>query len=419
MARYMPRAGVELSILTARNPVSQHGTDAKLVRWVPDDARVHYVDALEPPLAMRRWLRRSTAAQPRADKAAQPGGRDTQSGGPSRLRSLARTAIDRLLFPDSQILWAKPAVSAAVRLIQREKIGHVILTLPPFSLLSMAAALRRKLPELRIILDFRDDWIAYHLAEIETSASAWKREQAARLEAEAVRCADVVVTVTESWVEGMRRRYPREAASKFVYSPNGYDRELIPAQTLAPPAAPPLVIGYMGTVYANQDYSPAPFLDAVDAMPAEWRGRVETRFFGRVAPEAEALVRNRNSNVVCTGFLPQEEAFERLGQSHGLLLTVGSMTKHSAKLFEYLAMKIPILAISPPAGEVGKLMREIGAGWCVAPEDREGIQAAVRELYGIASGAAAFPRWADSAIARYDRGNLIAEMVRDCGMLGG
>jgi glycosyltransferase involved in cell wall biosynthesis len=412
IARHLPAAGVDLHVLTARNPISAHGADPSLLEKVPSEVTVHHAAAWEPPGVLRNWAKRFARGGP------DPSG--VPAGPPPGWKRLVKMAAERAAFPDPQARWAKAGINAAAKLIERNQIGHVVLTVPPFSLLAAARGLRSRFPRLRIVLDFRDEWLAYHLPEFEVGASPWKRQRAAQLEAEAVCAADVVVTVTESWVEGFRRRYPSEAHRKFVYSPNGFDAEMLPGSASATRAsAPPLLIGYMGTVYANPVYSPASFLDALDAMPGDWRDRVEMRFFGRVAPDAERLFENRLTRILRTGFLPQREAFERLSGCHGLLLIVGNATVHSAKLFEYLAMGIPVLAITPPEGEVGRLIRELRAGWSVRADDCEGIQSALRELYAAATGETELPQRHEAAIARFDRRNLVPEMARACGLLGG
>ena len=52
----------------------------------------------------------------------------------------------------------------------------------------------------------------------------------------------------------------------------------------------------------------------------------------------------------------------------------------SAKVFEYLAAERPILAAVPTDGAAADLIRETGAGTVVAPDDVEGLRAALENL---------------------------------------
>jgi glycosyltransferase involved in cell wall biosynthesis len=414
MARYMPAAGVDVFVLTARNPASESGSDPALERMIPLGIRVFHFDAWEPTPAIRECVK---GALNRKKSLAPSEGVAVPLASP--LRRLVKNVIERALFPDAHRFWVKPAIKEAARIIGQEGIGTVILTAPPFSLLFMAVELRKKFPKLRIVLDLRDEWLGYYLPEFVSTASTWKRGHAADLEKVAVRSSDMVMTVTPSWVNSLVRRYPDEPPSKFICIPNGYDADTLTGFHWAPPEVPPLIVGYMGTVYSNPVYSPGPYLDALDAMPEEWRARVQTRIIGRVAADAAHLLANRTTVVVQTGFLPQMEAFRKLRECHCLLLIIGNPTVHSAKLFEYLAMGIPILAITPADGEVDRVMRETRAGWRVAAADREGIQSAIKSLYEISSGAKGSIEQDRHAVEFYDRRRLIAEMVRATGIVSG
>jgi hypothetical protein len=54
----------------------------------------------------------------------------------------------------------------------------------------------------------------------------------------------------------------------------------------------------------------------------------------------------------------------------------------SGKVFEYVAAERPILAAVPPDGAAADLLREIGAGVVVAPDDVAGLRDALVELHG-------------------------------------
>jgi glycosyltransferase involved in cell wall biosynthesis len=49
-------------------------------------------------------------------------------------------------------------------------------------------------------------------------------------------------------------------------------------------------------------------------------------------------------------------------------------------VFEYLAAERPILAVVPPDGAAAELLRETGAGIVVAPDDIDGMRAALADL---------------------------------------
>ncbi len=54
----------------------------------------------------------------------------------------------------------------------------------------------------------------------------------------------------------------------------------------------------------------------------------------------------------------------------------------SGKVFEYLAAERPILAVVPPDGAAAELIRAANAGVVVAPDDVDGMVAALRDFHG-------------------------------------
>lgn len=421
LARYLPRTGLAVTVLTARHPVA-HVYDAALLERVPAEVRVHRTPAFEPPYALRQRVKRLLGRAQAGPETASAHPAPTAHPAPARgLRRWTHALLERALFPDPQILWVRPSIGAAIRIIEAEQISSVLISAPPFSLLRFAAPLRRRFPALRIVVDFRDEWLQYDLQELQFDGpvSDWKRRHAARLEAAAVAAADSVVIVTPPWLARLRDRYPDQPAGKFLCIPNGYDADSFRGFQRRPPVVPPLIVSYLGTLYANPVYSPQPYLDAVDGMPESWRANIETRFIGRVAPDAAPLLAARRSRVVQTGFLPQQEAFREIERSHCLLLLVGTPDVHSGKLFEYLATGIPILAITPRGGEVERVLAATHGGWCTPPDDPLAIAQALREIYACASaqpGATPFSPDSDT-VAAFSRERLAVELATAAGLL--
>ena len=53
----------------------------------------------------------------------------------------------------------------------------------------------------------------------------------------------------------------------------------------------------------------------------------------------------------------------------------------SGKVYEYLATGRPILCVASPENLGSRLVAELGAGICVAPDDTAGIERAIEPLY--------------------------------------
>jgi glycosyltransferase involved in cell wall biosynthesis len=87
----------------------------------------------------------------------------------------------------------------------------------------------------------------------------------------------------------------------------------------------------------------------------------------------------------------------------------------SGKVFEYLAAERPILAVVPPEGAAADLIRKTGAGVVVAPDDVDGMTAALRELHaqwkaGSLEGAPLSEEWRDK-VSRRTRVEELAQLL--------
>ena len=256
----------------------------------------------------------------------------------------------------------------------------MILNAPPYSTLKIGVALKRRFPHLKLITDFRDEWLGYYLRQFD-SASPKRIRMAEELEREVVTASTHVSTVTKEWVKRLRHRYPNEPADKFIYVPNGYEPEMFEGFKSRTRTDGKMLITYFGSVHMNRVYSPKNYLEAIEELPAEVRDGMETRFIGRVRPDAELCLKNTRARVTQLGFMPRPQGLHYLEETDFLLLIATDPTSHAGKLFEYLATGKPILAISPPDGEIGKLLEETGAGWCVDPWDRTAIQTMLLEAF--------------------------------------
>jgi glycosyltransferase involved in cell wall biosynthesis len=413
MAKYLPRCGYEVHILKASSaggPVQ----DSALARQVPPEVQVYEAFTPEIPFAIRQklWSRLGGGAKPRKDAAA-PGAK----GG---WKSLLRRAITRVLCPEPEILWVPFALRQARRIIKRHKIEFVLVTVPPFSALVVGTELKKEFPSIRLISDFRDEWLSFYLKDFDFQSNAHTRRRAEAIERETVEASDLVVAVNESSRDEIRRRYPKQPDGKFVVVPNGYDPETFAGFLPRANQSPRMLVTHVGTVYKTA--SPRFYLDAADGLPEEIRGQIETRFVGRVADTERPLLEERPSKVTVAGFMPQAQALKYMEDTDYLLLTMTNDISVPGKLFEYMATGKPILAITSPGSEVDGILRETAAGISAPPDDPE----AIRKMLLLA-----FDAWRNGKkliereglpVQRYERPRLAEEygrLIRAAGSIPG
>jgi glycosyltransferase involved in cell wall biosynthesis len=407
LAKYLPQFGFEVHVLSAGNagaPVY----DPRLLEQVPPSVTLHRSFTPELSFALQHKLWGMISPPGKTAAPAAPG-----KAGKSWKSSLA-TTIKNLLSPDPQVVWVPFAIRKARQIIRKHGIEAVLVTVPPFSTLLASNALKRAFPHVKLITDFRDEWLSFYLKDFSFHTGDYNRRRSEQIERETVELSDLVVAVTPTSLAEIRNRYPEVPDRRFACVHNGYDPEQFAAFQGRTHGSGKVVVTHMGTVYKTA--SPRFYLDALDAMPEAIRSRVETRFIGRVSDEERRLLDGRKSDVRLLGFMSQSEALRRTEETDYLVLTMTNDISLPGKLFEYLAMRKPILALTPAHGEVARLLRETQAGWHADAEDQQAVQSMIARACEMAGTPGWFQPDSD-AIRLYERKRL-AEMygslIRGC-----
>lgn len=406
LARYLPPLGYEVHVLTAGNP-GVPTLDPSLLRLVPPEVRVHRTFTPEVPYAMRSKIWSLLGAfsrggrAPAAQAAAQA---DGAKGG--RLGAFAR----RIFNPDPEVVWTPFAIRAGRRIVRRHAIDAMLVTTPPFSSLLVTNQLKREFPHLKLVSDFRDEWLDFYLSTFAYFRSPGILERARQIERATAELSDAVVTVTHRILERIRARYPGQPDSKFHWIPNGFDPQTFAGFRARPHGTAKVLVVLAGTVYNAA--TPSFHLDGLDRLPEAMRADFETRMVGRVSPDQAPLLEGRASCVRQVGFVPQAEALAHMEEADYLMLTMIDKEHQPGKAFEYLATGKPILAYTPPDSELAQLIRETGSGWCADPNDAAAIDAMLRRAWAARRGEVELPRRNPEAVALYERPRQAA-MVAD------
>lgn len=364
LAKYLPDFGWDPVILSA--PVDH--------AWYIDpdlEADIGSVEVVRVPRLLARVAHPTAGVGRESDVAAPKIGRARRIV--VRLRAgTART----LLVPDASVLWAIPAARRAARL--RVAYDAVLTSAPPFSTHLVGEWLRKR-HGLPWVAEYRDNWTANPLHR----RNPLLHELNTRIERRFMSHAGAVVVVSDAAADEIAIRFPGVADRTFV-AMNGYDPDDIPPQA---PRPTEFEIVHAGTLDERRD--PRAVFEALRRLAADDAGfaaSVRLRLLGTVPPWAVALAREALGigRVTYDGLVSHHEALVRASRAAvllGLTTTAEAGTAGlTSKLFEYLALRRPILMLAPD-GPARGLIAASDAGLVVGPDDIPGIMDALRLLH--------------------------------------
>jgi glycosyltransferase involved in cell wall biosynthesis len=351
-AEHLPELGIETHVLA------------------PEHSRGIYSDSTpEPPAA---HVHRAFFVGPKGRRA---GDELYGRAGLDRVLHMAALLPRRLLVPDEHVTWNLTAIPAAVRIAHREGIDVVLTSSPPSSLHFVGAAVRQA-TSARWVADLRDSMLANPDRRTE-SLLVRTKERTERVVARLVaKQADSIVLAAESIRAEMEGFRPR---GRVLTVPNGCDFDDFAG--LEYQHGERFRITHTGTFLGRRDAQP--FLRALETCDQE----VTARFVGDFRPADREWVDRKglNGKIELYPWVSRLKALELQRDSEALLLLLPTAGRRgsgvlSAKLFEYLAARRPILAAVPPEGAAAELVRRTGAGVVASPDDAEAIGAALAEL---------------------------------------
>ena len=341
--KYLRRMGVECHVITASQPADPPPPG---VVWVPDKFASNW--------------------------------NGTSTGGLS-LAGRIEQAARKFLFPGHLgIAWSVEAARHCRQIIDAHPEQKVVVfsTFPPLGVLFAGLLVRRR-TAVPWISDFRDP-LAF---DVELAyVSRWGHYCKSLVERTVFRAADFIIANTQSAAEMWAARFPW-AASKLAVIWNGFDPGERPQARPLPGRAKKTIV-HAGALTFGRNAN-----HIIESMSRLWRsgsaqaGQTCVVLLGCIEMAKAGLNREICEQGQRDGWLelippvPRAEAQRITEEADGLLLVQPhTQVQVPGKLFEYLCIGRPILALVPPQSAIEYILSKAGVPYvCIFTDDEPAL----------------------------------------------
>jgi hypothetical protein len=354
--KYLSEFGWNPIVLTVENGQFP-ARDESLLAQIPDSTPVYRSHIFEP-YDIYRFL---TGKKPGSAIDVNTIKKDEQKIGlKEKIAELIRATF---FIPDARMAWLFSANKQIKEIIKEYKIDAVYSSSPPYTCSLIARNFKRKY-KCCWVAGFRDPW-----TDFISSPKRWFLPKAIdkAMEFSVFNEADSVECAWEGIIKDALGKYPKLNKDKFYHVPNGFDSSDFPIVEIK--RNNKFTVTYTGSMYGRRN--PASFFDALELLIKNKKikpDEIHLRFVGRFGSEVEDMFLNSSfsDSIEKISYVPHHKSLEYLMTSDALLLVVDESKESDeivpGKVYEYIGVKKPIIAIAPKDSAIAKLMLETKSG---------------------------------------------------------
>ncbi|WP_116106181.1 glycosyl transferase family 1 [Lewinella sp. IMCC34191] len=352
-AKYLRRYGWEPVIFTAEN--AHYPTfDASNEKDVPADLEVIRQPIWEPYAWYKKFM-----GKPADENVNNVFYTDEAAGGWKH--ELAVWVRSNFFIPDARATWIKGSVKRILDYLKTNPVNAILSDGPPHSN-TRIATLVSKATGLPWLADFQDPWTQVDYYQL-LNLTGWGRQKHERQEQAAFRQASLTTIVSPHW----KRDLEAIGANNVRVLYWGYDPEDFEDLERQPHQKFTLThLGIMG-----YDRNPEVLFRAIQQLKQEEPGFAEDfelRLYGQVDHRVRASIEAYDllEQTNFAGTVTRAEALQEMKNSHLLLLLLNqqenALGRVPGKLFEYLAVRRPIMNFGPVESDVAAMIEETESG---------------------------------------------------------
>lgn len=306
----------------------------------------------------------------------------------SNINIKVKKALRRLFhscgFPDYLVGWIPFCVVTGCTILKKEDINIIYSSSPRVSSHVIALLLKR-IAHKPWLAEFRDPVTANPSSFNNILQYLFGK----KIEKEILRECDAVISISEILDRQFKNIYPYNH-SKFHIILNGFDPEIHSEQVYKDKDNRIFNISYTGAFYPLRGSVPDFLLKAVSTLLKKGAiepERIKICFYGGFPKQSFKLIENMSLSQIISvgGYVGLRDSIQIQQESDLLLLFTGYKKGHewetTAKIFEYLNSRKPILAMTCENSHAKEIIESTNTGKCVVGNSVEDIADAVLNYY--------------------------------------
>lgn len=289
----------------------------------------------------------------------------------------------RRLYPlDDKVGWLPPLMAAGKKALHDGNYDFIYVSCGPFSSALAAWKLSQQF-EVPFVVEMRDYWTL--LSDYNLQGNILNRSLSTAVEKRILKAARGIVTATKGIAEDIADAFGDDLRAKMLTVYNGHDEADYLQLNSSEKQDAGWVLSYFGALYARRSlknlFIAVSELNAAGKLP---RGTV-IKLFGNYNREAMREIDQSGIKEMIT-IIPQlehKDAIAQMAMSDALILVINSSSPYgtlTSKVFEYLRIVKPILAMIPAHGEAAELLKESGQDYICAMESVSSIKVSLQWL---------------------------------------
>ena len=374
MSKFLPELGWQPIIYTPENP-DPSISDESLVKEIHNEIIELKTPIWEPYDIYRKLTGKKGKAKFKA-------GFISEASTGNWKNKLSVFIRGNFLIPDPRKFWIRPSIKYLSKYLEDNQVDLIVSTGPPHSMHIIALGLKKKF-DIPWIADFRDPWTDIDFYA-KLKLTKWADKKHRKLELEVLLNADYIATGSP----GCAGDLEKISSGKIEVINNGFDpldfdfekQELDKTFT----------ISHFGAF--NKDRNPISLWNVLGEFAKinpEFNKLLRIQLIGQTDESVinEIEKNGLSENLILIDHLPHKEGLIQLSKSQVLLLPLNDapnvMGILPGKMYEYLALRRPIIALGPTKADFAKIINETNSGETHDFNDALGIDNSIKKYFKL------------------------------------